>query len=128
MKIDVENDDQRKKAIDSEIAKIKGSENRSCAYFIGIDTLESYLSPEILKPMTSGFGQSMKLSGDTLLIVAKQSSGFRNQLAEYCDIHLKLAEVDRTLVLYSLTPASELFHVNFDYSVGYPGIKLVPIL
>ncbi len=129
VKIDSNSTDYSKdEKVTTEIRKIKGGKNRSCAYFIGIDTLETYLSNDTLKPLTSRFGQSMKLSGDAMLAVVKQSSSLRNQLAEFCDIHLKLAEIDRTLTLYSLNPASELYHVHFDYTVGYPGIKLVPIL
>jgi KaiC/GvpD/RAD55 family RecA-like ATPase len=128
VKLDADKSPDFARELKSVVEKMKGGAVRSCAHFIGIDTIETYLRPENLKPIISGFGQSMKITGDIMLAVVKQSSSFRNQLAEICDVHLKLAEVDRTLVLYQLNPASELFHVNFDYSAGYPEIKLIPIL
>ncbi|MGI0078839.1 MAG: ATPase domain-containing protein [Nitrososphaerales archaeon] len=115
-------------AIRSHVSSIKGKENRSCAYFMGIDTIESFVPPEVLKPLANGFSSSMKVSGDMMVAVVKPGSLFLEQLSESCDIHLKIEEFDRTMVLYSLNPPSEFYNVYFDYGHGYPGVKLSPIL
>jgi KaiC/GvpD/RAD55 family RecA-like ATPase len=110
------------------VRNAKVDSQTECGYFIGLDTLESFVSKEALSPFASSFSQRMKISGDALFAVAKHGSPIASQIASNCDHHLKLEEVDRTLVLYSLNPASELYHVEYDYSPGYPEVHLTPIL
>ncbi len=110
------------------VRNAKTDNQRECAYFIGLDTLESFASKEALAPFTSSFSQRMKISGDVLFAIAKYGSPIAEKVATNCDLHLKLEEVDRALVLYSRNPPSELYHVDYDYTPGYPEIHLTPIL
>jgi KaiC/GvpD/RAD55 family RecA-like ATPase len=114
--------------VSTEIRRIKGRSNRNCVYVLGIDTLENFVETEELSHLASSFSQSMKVTGDLMIAVVKPASKIGSQLTNSCDIHLKLEEVDRTLLLYSLNPASELHHVKYDYCAGYPAVKLTPIL
>ncbi len=110
------------------IYNAKPIKNAECVYFLGLDAIENYFPKEGLKSLASSFSQRMKSTGDALVAVAKYGSVLAPQLATLSDVHLKLEEVDRTLVLYSLNPPSELFHVEYDYSKGYPQTRLTPIL
>jgi KaiC/GvpD/RAD55 family RecA-like ATPase len=109
------------------IRAMRGDGGKSCLYVLGVDTLEAFLSEDALRPLSSKLSQSMKVSGDLMICVVKPGSKIGATLVNSCDIHMRFEEVDRTLVLYSLNPASELLHVHYDYGAGYPHVRLIPI-
>jgi hypothetical protein len=62
------------------------------------------------------------------LIAVKHGSGLLRDLNNSCDVHIKLEELDRTLVMHSVKPPSELYHVYYDYGLGYPQVRLNAIV
>ena len=110
------------------IREIKGVENRPCIFFIGMDTVRSSVGQEIIDPLGVGLTEFVRRNGDLALYTLKFGSNLIRDLNNACDLHLKLEELDRTLVMHSVKPPSELYHVEYDYSFGYGQVKLKPIV
>lgn len=110
------------------IKEIKGPENRPCIFFIGMDTVRSSVGAEMLDPLGIGLTEFVRRNNDLAIYTLKRGSSLIRDLNNACDMHIKLEELDRTLVMHSLKPPSELYHVEYDYSVGYGQVKLKPIV
>jgi KaiC/GvpD/RAD55 family RecA-like ATPase len=117
------------RAIISNIRGMKGKRNRPCFYFMGFELIESALTEGRNSiAMGSMLAQGMKYSGDLTLLVVREGSPMMNETMNSCDVHLKLDDVDNTLLLYSVKPRSELYHVKYDYAAGCPKICLIPVV
>jgi KaiC/GvpD/RAD55 family RecA-like ATPase len=113
----------------SAMEEMKGTDNRPCFYFIGMDTVEAVNGREVADPMGIKLRENMRRSGDlTLLAMRTGSEELTRDLNKSCDLHLRLEEMDRTLVMHSIKPPSELFHVEYNHASGYPSIHLLPIV
>jgi len=113
-----------KKALEA----IKGPENRPCIFFIGMDTVQNANGREILDPLGIALTELVRRNGDLAINTVKYGSGLIRDLNNACDLHIKLEELDRTLVMHSLKPPSELYHVEYDYSAGFGQVKLKAIV
>ena len=69
----------------------------------------------------------MKMGGDLIVVVAKSDSRSLHVFADVCDYHVKLEEIDDSVVLYSIKPKVQPHAVIFDDSQGRPEIRLYPI-
>jgi len=112
----------------SAIKAIKRPENRPCIFFIGMDTVRTTTGQEILDPLGIGLTEFVRRNGDLGIFMVKMGSHLIRDLNNDCDLHIKLEELDRTLVMHSLKPPSELYHIEYDYSVGYGMVKLRSIV
>ncbi|MHB2035690.1 MAG: hypothetical protein ACYCPW_02990, partial [Nitrososphaerales archaeon] len=65
--------------------------------------------------------------GDVGLLIAKHSTKSNDMLADLVDTYLKLDEIDGALVIYALKPPSRIYQVEYDYSRGYPDVRLTPV-
>jgi KaiC/GvpD/RAD55 family RecA-like ATPase len=103
-------------------------DEKHCFYFIGMDMLENLFPVEDLASTGSNLASGMKHSGDLAMVASRQGSSLLDELMNVCDVHLKLEEVDNALLLYSVKPRSELFHVEYDYTSGCSKIKLIRVV
>jgi KaiC/GvpD/RAD55 family RecA-like ATPase len=110
------------------IHEIKGEENRPCIFFVGMDTVRTSVGQEMLDPLGINMTEFVRRNGDLAIYSVKFGSSLIRDLNNTCDLHLKLEELDRTLVMRSLKPPSELYHVEYDYSAGYGQVKLRSIV
>ncbi len=112
----------------SEIDTIKGESKKPCIFFIGMDTVQSANAREIIDPLGFGLTEMVRRNSDLAIISLKTGSTLQMELNNRCDMHLKLEEFDRTLVLHSVKPPSELYHMEYDYTPGYGQVKLRAIV
>jgi KaiC/GvpD/RAD55 family RecA-like ATPase len=121
--------DSRASRLTRNIRAMKGRQNRPCCYFVGSDMIEGLLGDAAsMKSVGPTLSQGMKYTGDLTLLAVREGSPMINEMMNSCDLHLKLDDVDNTLLLYSVKPRSELYHVKYDYGEGCPGIGLVPVV
>jgi hypothetical protein len=111
-----------------QIETIKGENNRPCIFFMGMDTVLSANGRELIDPLGFGLTERVRRTGDLAIITIKYGSSLQVDLNNRCDLHLKLEELDRTLVIHSVKPPSELYHLEYDYSQGYIQVKLQAIV
>lgn len=112
----------------SEAQKIKGAKNRPCVFSFGSETLENVFSREEAFRFAQGMVQRVRHFGDVLYVVMRRGSPLVDQLSNLSDIHVKLDQIDGTIVIHRLKPWSQLFAVIYDNSQGYPKIKLMPFV
>ena len=111
-----------------QIEIIKGESKRPCIFFIGMDTVQSANAREIVDPLGFGLTEMVRRNDDLAIVTIKDGSKMEMELNNRCDIHLKLEEFDRTLVIHSVKPPSELYHMEYDYSQGYGQVKMRAIV
>ena len=63
-----------------------------------------------------------------MLLTDRASTQSKEDLADLCDLHIKLGGGDRSQILYSVKPASQLFHISYDYGNGPVQIEMKPIV
>lgn len=128
VRLDSSSVDETGEKVKTAIREIKGEESRPCIFFMGMDTVRSSVGQEILDPLGIGLTEFIVRYGDLAIYSLRLGSTLVRDLNGTCDFHIKLEELDRTLVMHSLKPPSELYHVEYDYSVGYGQVKLRSIV
>lgn len=111
-----------------EAQELKGENNRPCFFSYGAETLEYVYSHEDAFRFGQGLLQRIRHLDDVLIAIARYGSPYLTELSNLSDVHIKLDSIDDTLVIQSLKPWSQLFHVNYDYSLGVPSIHLTPFV
>jgi hypothetical protein len=111
-----------------QIEMIKGENRRPCIFFLGMDTVHNASGKEMIDPLGIGLTEMIRRNEDLAIVSMKHGSSLRNELNNLCDLHLKLEELNRTLVIHSVKPPSELYHVEYDYSQGYGQVHLQAIV
>jgi len=128
VQLDASSIDETSQRVRAAIKEIKGTENRPCIFFLGMDTVRISAGQEMLDPLGIGMTEFVRQNGDLAIYSIKFGSTLLRDLNNACDLHIKLEELDRTLVMHSTKPPSELYHVEYDYSAGYGQVKLKPIV
>jgi KaiC/GvpD/RAD55 family RecA-like ATPase len=128
VKLDASSLDETAERVKSAIREIKGEENRPCIFFMRMDSLRTSIGQEMMDPLGISLTETVGRNGDLAFYILKSGSGLLQDLNSSCDVHLKLEELDRTLIMHSLKPPSELYHIEYDYSVGYGQVRLRSIV
>jgi KaiC/GvpD/RAD55 family RecA-like ATPase len=109
-----------------EIMKRKYKE--PCLIFLAAERLEFMFGHEDLPKWIIRSVQKVKRSGDLLAITVRASTKSKSDLSDLCDFHLKLGVADGASILYSIKPASQLYHISYEYDKGLVEIKMKPIV
>jgi KaiC/GvpD/RAD55 family RecA-like ATPase len=110
------------------VDEVKGGLGKPCFVFIGMDTIEyTYGNQDIMRELMTAV-QKVREYKDALFVGVKQGSKFKQQLSDVSDLHLKIDEVEGASILYLVKPPSTLMHLTYDYSQGYPTVRLTPIV
>jgi KaiC/GvpD/RAD55 family RecA-like ATPase len=95
---------------------------------VGLETQESRFGEEALREVISLVSESVRADGGVLLSVAKPGlGGVPQRVANTSDIHLRLARVDNSFVLYGVEPETEIFYIDVDSSDG-SSVGFVPVV
>ena len=55
-------------------------------------------------------------------------STLTNDLSYVADTHLKIFEQNGAIFIYGIKPRTQLYYMENDFSLGFPQIKLIPIV
>ena len=110
------------------VDEVKGESRRPCYISVPMDILEYTYGPQGIMRLTMKALQQVRDSGDVMFLVVKSGSQVKEQLSDICDIHLMIDEVYGASVLYLVKPPTQLMDLNYDYSQGFPRVKLRPIV
>ena len=95
---------------------------------VGLETQESRFGEEAYREVISLVSESVRADGGVLLSVAKPGLGDVTQrVANASDIHLRLARLDNSFVLYGVEPETEILYIDFDSTSG-PPVSFVPVV
>jgi KaiC/GvpD/RAD55 family RecA-like ATPase len=105
------------------------SREKPCVIFIGVDTLEYFYGPEGIVKQIVASTHRVRRFGDCLFLVMPSDLRVTRQLSDLSDIYLKIDMLEGSPIIYSEKPPSRQFmHLGYDYSEGYPKVKLTPIV
>lgn len=91
------------------------------------DTLESIYGEEVIEKLTSHL-TSIRRNKDIFVGILIPTDKSTDKLSNVAHIHLKIENIDGSVVLYGEKPYTELFALSFDVSKGYPKARLTPIV
>jgi len=104
-----------------------GEGRRPNLTILSIDRLEMMFGHEYITPIFARGPAMTRYYGDATIYIAKHSTTGKGTLADATTMHLKLDEIDGALVIHSVRPPSRIHKVSYDYSQGYPSVKLTPV-
>jgi KaiC/GvpD/RAD55 family RecA-like ATPase len=107
---------------------LKGSEQRSCFIYLGMEMMEYLFGSEKLGGVGIEINQELKKTGDAAIFGLKSGSALTSKLSNSCDIHLKLDQVDGALMLFSVKPPSRVYHFKISQVEENFKIDLIPMV
>jgi KaiC/GvpD/RAD55 family RecA-like ATPase len=111
-----------------QVENVKGAEGKPCRWYIGVDALEAMYGTDDIMKYTMMSIHKVKQFNDFLTLVAKDRTQTKQLLSDLSDTHVKFDEVDGALLFYSVKPQTQAYSVDYDYSNGYPSLKLTPVI
>lgn len=94
---------------------------------MGFDTLEAVFGHEVIEEM-AGHLSSIRKAQDIFLGIVTSTTHSTAPLANLAHTHIKIENVDGSVVFYGEKPYTELHALSFDSSKGYPKATLTPII
>ena len=95
---------------------------------LSFDTLESmYGGGELIEGLTAHL-TSIRRDKDIFVGILVPTDESIGKLTNVAHTHLKIENIDGSVVLYGEKPFTELFALSFDVSKGYPKTNLTPIV
>ena len=111
--------------------ELKGPEGRTpTLWLLSMDTYETFGGSD-QSAMASFIARgtaSLRQYGDVIVMQAKSSTAARQFLSDNCDLHLKLEEVDGSLIMYAKRPPTNAYGVAYNFDRGYPQVRLTRIM
>ena len=94
---------------------------------LAFDTLESVYGESVLEQMT-GHISSVRRSRDILVGHVSPLTRSTPKLTNLAHVHVKVQNVNGTILLFGQKPYTELFHLTFSHEDGAPRAALTPIV
>jgi KaiC/GvpD/RAD55 family RecA-like ATPase len=108
--------------------ELKAGLDKPCFIYMGIDTIEyTYEDLDIMGPLMTAI-QNVREYRDVMMFGVKPGSQVKQKLSDVSDLHMKIDEVEGASILYLVKPPSGLMHLAYDFSLGYPMVKLTAIV
>lgn len=95
--------------------------------FLAFDTLESVYGDSVLEQMT-GHLSSLRRSRDILIGHVSPMTKSTQKLANMAHVHLKVQNVNGSILLFGQKPYTELFNLSFSENHNAPWMVLTPIV
>jgi len=95
--------------------------------FLSFDTLESVYGESVLEQLT-GHLSSIRRSRDILIGHVSPLTKSTQKLANLAHIHVRVQNVNGSILLFGQKPYTELFNLAFSYENGVPQAVLTPIV
>lgn len=95
--------------------------------FVAFDTLESVYGDDVFDQMT-GHMSAVRRSKDLFIGHVSPMTKSTQKLANLAHIHLRVQNVNGSILLYGQKPYTELFNLSLTYAGGVPKIVLTPIV
>jgi KaiC/GvpD/RAD55 family RecA-like ATPase len=94
---------------------------------LSFDTLESMYGGDLVEGLTAHL-TSIRRDKDIFVGILVPTDESIGKLTNVAHTHLKIENIDGSVVLYGEKPFTELFALSFDISKGYPKANLTPIV
>jgi len=94
---------------------------------IGLDKLEAIHGPTKLPRHISKTISRVKSSKGTATFVVRENTTNKDSMVGMCDMHQIFDLKDRAIVVQSVKPFNGASNIEYDYSSGWPQVRLIPI-
>ncbi|UCD91959.1 MAG: hypothetical protein JSV43_06925 [Methanobacteriota archaeon] len=94
---------------------------------IAFDTLESIYGENVIEKLTSHL-TSIRRNKDIFVGILIPTDKSTDKLANEAHIHLRIENLDGSVVIFGEKPHTELFALSYDVSKGYPKARLTSIV
>lgn len=102
---------------------------RQGLFIVSADMMEEMLGMDQTMKFFYKLAYMVRKEKNALLIIAKHAVRSKEELSDMSDKHVKLEIIDGALIGYIIKPGSPiLYHVDYDYSEGFPRVKVSPII
>lgn len=95
--------------------------------FVAFDTLESVYGESVFEQMT-GHLSAVRRARDIFMGHVSPMTKSTSKLANLAHIHLKVQNVNGSILLFGQKPYTELFNLSLAYPQGVPKVVLTPIV
>jgi len=94
--------------------------------YVSFDTMEAVYGERVVDSMT-GHLSSVRRNRDLFVGVVGETTKSTASLADFAHVHLRVENLDGTVVLYGQKPFTGLYALSFDVGAGLPRAMLHPI-
>ncbi len=94
---------------------------------IGVDKLEAIHGPAKLQRHISKTISKVKRSNGTATFVVRENTANKDSIVGMCDSHHILDLKDRAIIVQSVKPFNGASNIEYDYSSGWPQVRMIPI-
>lgn len=94
---------------------------------MGFDTLEAVFGHEVIEEL-AGHMSSIRKARDIFLGIVTSTTSSSAPLANLAHTHIRIENIDGSVVLFGEKPYTALHALSFDQSKGYPKAVLTPII
>ena len=110
------------------VNELKAGLDKPCFIYMGTDTIEyTYHDLDIMSQLMAAI-QNVREYRDLIMFGVKYGSKVKHKLSDVSDLHVRIDDVEGASILYLLKPPSGLMHLTYDFSQGYPTVKLTNIV
>ncbi len=95
---------------------------------VDLDKIAQMYGEEWAHPEFSDMGAGIKDSGALYIAVASRETKLREESLRSAEYHLKVRNVDGSLVLYGVKPFTSVYGVSLNFDLGYPSLKLIEVV
>ena len=112
------------------VQEMKRKNGRETLWILSMDTYESFSDKDksaMGRYIARGTAMCREF-GDVVVMLAKPSTYSLQLISDNCDIHLKLEEVNGSLIMFGKRPPTSSYGLTYDFDKGYPKVLLTRIM
>lgn len=94
---------------------------------MAFDTLEAVYGPDIVAQMTTHFA-SVRKAKDVFVGLTSPNAPSAEPLANLSSVHLRMENLEGSIVLYGEKPFTAFHNLSFTYRQGVPLARLIPVV
>jgi KaiC/GvpD/RAD55 family RecA-like ATPase len=128
MALGTRNKEEALKTWKENLAALRADENRPILDYTGFDTLEYLRGDTIaIKDLLNAVAKT-KISEDLGLGIIKPGLKLTQEIMNMADTYLKILDIDKCPCIYGIKPKTMIYAIATDKDMGYPHVRLVPIV
>lgn len=123
--------EEKEKAVqtwNSNVAFLRGPDNKPIMDFTGFDTLEYLRGGEVAIQHLLDAVAKIKISNDLGIGILKPGLRLTQEIMNMADTYLKIITIDKCPCIYGVKPKTMIYGIVNDLERGTPNIQLIPII
>lgn len=123
-KLDPDSGEKTFEKIRDVMVQLKGKEHKPCLVLLGVAKMELMHGPDAAMKGVSTLLTKGKNEGDLVAFTSSHTTGCKEAIASMADARFLLETFGNTLTSHGLKPLLPIMAVGYDYSAGYPQVRM----